>query len=332
MIYRNGVQFLFRRKNAELKVACIFDPFTFKCFEPECSLFQITPGNWKRELDDINPDFIFIESAWQGKDDLWGGKVITLYAEIGDIAKYCAERFIPLVFWNKEDPYGYETFLNMARIADIVLTTATECVEKYKSELKHENVYFMHFAAQPGIHNPIEEYEREDKFCFAGAYYKQFPDRVKDFDILYNTLNNYKGVVIYDRFYNDKKRCFPLKYRQSVKGTLPYNEISKAYKGYNFGININTITNSDSMFARRVFELMASNTIVVGNYSKGLVKYFGDLTISSNDPNEIIERLNEICKTKDTFEEFRKRALERVMSRELYSHRLKFICDILFEE
>lgn len=332
MIYRNGVGFFFRRRNARLKVACIFDPFTYSCFEPECDMFQITPTNWEKELYDINPDFVFIESAWQGKDDLWGGKLITLYAEIGALAKYCAEKFIPLVFWNKEDPYGYETFLNTARIADVILTTASECVEKYKNDLKHENVYFMHFAAQPNIHNPVEEYEREDKFCFAGAYYRQFPERIKKFDLIYNTLNEYKGVDIYDRFYRDKKRCFPKRYQKNVKGVLLYNEISKAYKGYYFGININTITNSDSMFARRVFELMASNTIVVGNYSKGLVRYFGDLTISSDNPDEIIQRLNEICKTKETFDEFRKKALDRVMSSELYSHRLEFICRILFTE
>ena len=33
-------------------------------------------------------------------------------------------------------------------------------------------------------------------------------------------------------------------------------------------LNINTVTDSDTMFARRVFELMSSNTLVISNYSE----------------------------------------------------------------
>ena len=331
MIYSDGYNFVFQRRNKELKVACIFDEFTYECFKPECSLMQLTPENWLSEMKKFDPDLLFIESAWAGIDEKWGGKLITAYNEIGELVRYCAVKAVPIVFWNKEDPYGYDTFLDVARLADVVFTTAGECVEKYKIDLGHQNVYFMHFAAQPELFREHLNDDRKDKFCFAGAYYKQFPDRVKIFDAIYDTLDVYKGFDIYDRFYNDKIRAFPKKYQKSVKGTLKFNEIYKAYCGYRYNVNVNTITDSETMFARRVFELMSAKTIVVSNYSRGLVNYFGDLTICTDDPNEMIERLSEINRSEQSYYDFVERCYSRVMGKELYKHRLDTVTKVLFE-
>ena len=243
MIQRGNYSFKFERKHERLKVASILDQFSYEAFKYECDLFQITPENWQKELQSFDPDMLFIESAWCGKDDKWGGKLITAYREIGQIARYCATNAIPVVFWSKEDPFGYDAFLDVARLADAVFTTAGECVDKYKKDLGHDNVYFMHFAVQPKLFEN-HEIPRQDKFCFAGAYYKQFPDRNKAFDKIYNALSDYKGVVIYDRFYNDKSRRFPKKYQKDVIGTLDYNDIYKAYCGYKYNINMNSITDS----------------------------------------------------------------------------------------
>lgn len=332
MLVRDGQQYIYKRKNAHLKVAAIMDKFTFECFAPECEILQLTVDNFEKELHEFDPDFVFVESAWGDINLSWNGKVIRVADEMGKLALFCAERDLPIVFWNKEDPPSYDTFLPTASIADLVLTTASECIPKYKTAVGHENVYMMHFAAQPKFHNPVEEYERCDAFCFAGAYYRQFPDRNKIFDEIYFKLREFKPFHIYDRFYGLKGRDYPKKYAVDVKGNLPYEKISLAYKGYRYGINMNTVTDSDSMFARRVFELMASNTIVVGNYSRGLQNYFGELTISSDNPNEIIERIREIESTVDGYEIFREKALNRILNHELYSHRLEFISNILFTD
>ena len=107
MIERGIYNFRFDRKHERLKVASILDKFSYEAFKYECDLFQITPDNWQQEIENFNPDMLFIESAWGGKDDKWGGKLITAYREIGDLARYCAKKAIPIVFWSKEDPFGY---------------------------------------------------------------------------------------------------------------------------------------------------------------------------------------------------------------------------------
>ncbi|MFP3534763.1 hypothetical protein SB763_36030, partial [Burkholderia sp. SIMBA_042] len=66
----------------QLKVAAIMDEFTFGSYDPECNLLQLTPAHWQTELNAFNPDMLFIESAWRGKDDLWGSKVGHLSQEV----------------------------------------------------------------------------------------------------------------------------------------------------------------------------------------------------------------------------------------------------------
>ena len=58
-------------KKMNLKMAVIMDEFTYCCYEPECDMMQITPDNFKEEIDSFAPDLLFIESVWRGKDNLW---------------------------------------------------------------------------------------------------------------------------------------------------------------------------------------------------------------------------------------------------------------------
>ena len=154
---------------------------------------------------------------------------------------------------------------------------------------------------------------------------------MKSFDEIYGALKQYRGVDIYDRFYDDKKRRFPKKYRQDVLGTLKYSDIYKAYNGYRYNININTIVDSDTMFARRVFELLYAKTIVVSNYSRGLINYFGDTVISTDDTKEMIQKLEYINASEKNYFDFIEKGYNRITQKELYIHRIEQIKKVLYE-
>ncbi len=310
-----------------LRVAAVMDKFTFNSFSPECVLFGLTPQNWKKELEAFKPDIVFIESAWRGKLDLWGAKVGHMSQELVDIAAWCHEHKIPSLFWNKEDPVHFETFLNSARLFDYIFTTDIDCVARYKTALQHDNVYFLPFAAQPKSNNPIEKYKRKDAFCFAGAYYKKYPERTKDLGNFVLSLPEFKPLEIYDRNYGktDSQYKFPQEYQPFIVGTLPFEEIDKAYKGYNYAINLNSIKQSQSMFARRVFELLASNTVTVSNFSKGLRNIFGDLVFTSDSGFKITKDLERLSQSPAEMKKFRLLALRKVMSEHTYQDRLAYI-------
>ena len=107
-------------------------------------------------------------------------------------------------------------------------------------------------------------------------------------------------------------------------------KIDIAYKGYLFGINMNSVQESQTMFARRVFELMASNTVVVSNASRGLENYFGDLTIYTDNPKEMAEKIEKRCDNRDNMDKFRLAALRKVLRQHLYEDRLDFIVSKVF--
>lgn len=311
----------------QLKVACIMDEFTFGSYQPECMLQQLTPEHWKLELEGFQPELLFIESAWRGKDDLWGSKVGHTSQELQNIVAWCRTNNVPTIFWNKEDPVHFETFLTTARLFDYVFTTDIDCIHRYKAALAHERVYLLPFACQPVTSNPIETYERKNAFSFAGAYYVRYLDRTRDLGNFVHTLPNFRPLEIYDRNFgkNDPNYQFPEEYQPFIVGTLPFNQIDKAYKGYRYAINLNSIKQSQTMFARRIFELLASNTITVSNFSRGVRLLFGDLVIATDNGNEMVQKLGKIASNETQERKLRLAALRKVMKEHTYERRLAYI-------
>ncbi len=291
------------------------DTFSYEVFKPEAELFQLTPQNWKQEIETMQPDMLFVESAWRGKDDLWTGKVKQCANEITGLVGYCKMRKIPTVFWNKEDPHHFDDFIGSAKLFDFVFTTDIECIPLYKKHLDHDSIFLLPFACQPKIHNPIEKYERKNAFVFAGAYYNHFPERNIQFANMINALASEGEVDIYDRNYSIKGTLlkFPKEYHQFIRGGLDYDEIDKAHKGYKYATNLNSITESPTMFSRRVFELMASNTIVLSNYTIGTQVLLGDLVISTDDTEELKEKVRQMEQEPLFEKKIRLAALRKVM-------------------
>lgn len=316
----------------ELKIACVMDRFTLDSYQPECCLLEVTPENWESEITSFKPDLLFIESAWQGKNGLWYKKIANGSKEFFEMASFCQESDIPIIFWNKEDPIYTDVFMPIARMADVVFTTDIDCISKYKQILHHDQVYHLHFAAQPLLHNPIEKYTRKNKFCFAGAYYHRYPKRAEVFDKFSKVFLEREGLDIYDRNYQNAlpEHAFPEFYNPYILGKLDPNEIDIAYKGYYYGINMNSVSQSQSMFARRVFEMLASNTITVGNYSRGVKNYFGDLTICTDDDQELLRLLTKFCSDETDLRKYRLSGLRKVLSEHLYEDRLDYIVQKVF--
>lgn len=321
-----------RKSLKELRVACIMDTFSYDSYKEECNLMQITPDNWKEEMNRFKPDMLFVESAWQGKDNLWHKKIANISKEYFAVTSYCQDKGIPVVFWNKEDPVWTDTFMPAAKCADIVFTTDIDCIPKYKEYLNNDKVYLLHFAAQPKIHNPIEKYERKDKFCFAGAYYHRYPKRAKVFDEFSKVFIDLKGFDIYDRNYQNSRpeHAFPEIYNPYILGRLEPKEIDVAYKGYYYGINMNSVQQSQTMCARRVFEMLASNTVTIGNFSRGVKNIFGDLTICTDDVKTLTQELSVLGEEENTYRKYRLLGLRKVLSEHLYEDRLAYVVRKVF--
>jgi len=283
---------------------CIMDVFTKSCFSPEFNMVSPTPENWKENLEQFSFDALFVESAWHGNDDAWQYRIGT-YQErfmepIRSLIGNCREQGIPTIFWNKEDPVHYDKFLDTAKRFDYIFTTDADCIPGYKEQAGHGHVYALPFAAQPELHNPILEQERDGQVCFAGTYHaKRYADRRDDMDVILKPALDF-GLDIYDRMHGaDPKYAenyrFPDIYQPSIRGKLDYDDMVRAYRRYKVFLNVNSVRNSPTMFARRVFELLACGTPVISTYSKGIIEILGEDTVfiteAEKDTRDYLEKL-----------------------------------------
>lgn len=294
----------------DISIAMIADDFTYNSFLDEFDCHRLTPANWHQIMETKHPRMFFCESAWQGgppAEHPWQGKV---YASVRwpqenrtvllDILEYCKVNSIPTVFWNKEDPVHFSDrindFIRTAALFDYVFTTAEECISSYKRDVGVKNVDVLPFAVQPKLFNPISNLVPADTASFAGTWYNRYPDRCKSAgEIMDLVLSEGKGLDIYDRMYssNSPNYVYPERFVEFTKPAITYQQTAEAYRSSKFGITLNTVTDSKTMFARRVFELAASGSVVLSNYSAGVDNFFGNAVIFADRDPEKFQQLDE---------------------------------------
>lgn len=321
----------------ELKVAAILDEFTTECFQPEVNLKSITPANWHSVLEADKPDLLFVESCWFGNSNTWSGLIFGYSSngtnkmdELVNLIQYCKSEGIPTVFWAKEDPVHFSRFAPTAKLFDYVFTTDENMIPKYQ-ELYGIEAQALSFFCQPRVHNPIQSIVRNCKAAFAGSYYADKQERCENFHTIMDALES-AGIEtdIYDRCFDRglAHLTFPQRYAGKVIGNLKPEDMWKAYKGYRYTANLNTVKHSPTMFARRVYESLASGTPVISNYSEGVRTQFGGIVCASDCANDILEYLDKLS-DENTYQAISRLGVREVLGRHTLADRLGTVCQRL---
>ena len=260
-------------------MAAILDTFTEYALRHEVNLVLMSPIHWRAQMEKRRPVCLFVESAWRGNNGGWRNLIVGYEGDddnpLRELLEYCRSNGIPTVFWNKEDPPHFDNFIGAAKEFDYVFTSDADCIPRYKEVLGHDRVYVLPFAAAPRIHNPSREKGWPNyPVCFAGSWVsRRYPERAEALQFLLDPALP-KGLHIFDRNltrpeYGPDYR-FPDQYKEAIKGTLTYEEMLTAYRCYDVMLNVNTIADSPTMFARRVFESLACGTPVISSESAGM--------------------------------------------------------------
>lgn len=276
-----------RAPRRTLRVGIIADDFTRLSLSYEWHQLVLKPNSWRKQLETNPIDLLFIESAWHGNNDAWQyhltGASAPLPAVI-ELVEHCRRDAIPTVFWNKEDPAHFEDFIDTAKLCDWVFTTDVNRIDDYRERLGHDRVGLMAFGVQdllcnptfagPGTHNR--------GIAFAGTYFAhKFADRREQmtmlFDAALQVADEQHSFDIYSRFMgNDDRYQFPEPYAAHVVGSLSYQQMLAAYRSYKVFLNVNSVTDSPTMCARRVLEITACGTAVVTSPTPAISWYLGD--------------------------------------------------------
>lgn len=319
----------------KLKVAVILDDFSARAWSPEWNCTFITPENWKSSLADIKFDFLFVESAWAGNNKTWQyhltGPTAPRPAFVAMVEGF-KKRGVPAVFWNKEDPPHFEDFLDSARLFDFIFTSDERKIPEYKAALGHDRISSLSFAAQPAFHNPIRPVSQNRRdVAFAGMYFaEKFPERREQMEIVLGGAIDIaeklpNGLDIFSRQHGgDEKYQFPEPYAAKVVGSLDYDRMLSAYKYYNVFLNVNSVVDSPSMCARRIFEITAAGTPVVSAPSASIRNFFTSSEVIEVETREQASNaIRSLVRSPELRDRMAHLGQRRIWSEHTYAHRAR---------
>jgi hypothetical protein len=321
---------------SRLRVAAVLDKFSSACLGPECDLLSFGPGDFRAALDENPPDLLLVESAWNGNGGAWRRRLDShlgnLGGELDELVGWCAGRGVPTVFWAKEDPVSFERFIRGAGLFGYVFTSDADCVPRYRDRLGHDRVFALPFAAQQAIHHPVSGEARTHPVCFAGSYWgDRYRQRQVAMENLLKPAMEF-GLHIFDRNYGQRglramRWRFPRALRPAVQGRLEYDQMADAYRRYRVFLNVNSVTDSPTMFPRRIFELLACGTPVISSYARGIEEVLGgDAVLFSSSQKETRDHLERLLGDDAYWARRSLLGIRRVMSAHTYTDRLAEIC------
>lgn len=313
------------------QIATITDTFTAGCLDPEARLIRVGKKTWKEEIADKDLYAFFAESAWRGNDEAWSfamSKPEKWGQELHALIASCKERGIPTVFWNKEDPVNFDTFKEVAGWFDHIFTTDASCVPAYRALTGDDRAYSMMFAAQSTLHNPISVTKRKARVAFTGSWRgDKYPRRAEWLDMLLTPALERDVLDIYDRFAGETENTdliFPDKFQHALRGGLEYNDlVEQVYKTYQIFVNVNSVEGSETMLARRAFEIIGCGAPLISSRSDAIEKVFGDLVLmpsSQQETGDMIDRLLGDQMYRDTLST---QGVRHVHGQHTYRHRLE---------
>ncbi len=294
---------------AHLKVATVTDTFTTLCLAEECRVRCLSPHNFREILSSWKPDLLFVESVFHGVHGEWRYLVgkhpwyFNLQGQrtIASLVHCALDLGIPALFWNKDDGAFFDFFLDVARLFPHVFTTDNTCVAKYKKALPHTaTVDVLPMPYQPAFHNFTGFHFASNEACFVGSYYKRILNARKVFlDSLFATCHRAGLVVnVYDRNSNRLSHfldfSFPKEAHLVLHKSVPHTRTGDIYKRYAVSLNVNSVTGSETMYSRRLLEILACGGILVTNTSPVIEREFRDFCHVVTQPEEslaLFERL-----------------------------------------
>lgn len=282
------------RPLASIKVGIVADEFTTVTL---ASCIQVVPIPRENPGAAITADLdaIFIESAWEGNGGEWhrgiGYYDDEQFASLRKLVWHASQKGVPTIFWNKEDPVHVKRFLRAAVRCDHVFTTDAGLLSRYlaSGSAKVRTASALPFYADLSLHNPVQTSEAlgASDVMYAGTYYgARYAERSRALATLLRSASEVgAGLTIYDRQFDDPDSPyrFPTEFRRHVRGALPYREVLDAYRSHLANVNVNSVTDSPTMFSRRVVEVAASGGVVLSGPGRGVTETFGDAIPASGE-------------------------------------------------
>ncbi len=269
------------------KIGIVCDPVLYDSLVSAADFVYMPPSGWREHVQDV--DMLLVVSTWCGlHDNEWFGLGVQGRPIRDELLAMIAEfrrRGIPVVFYSKEDPPNYQVFLDFAKACDFIFTTAAEVVPDYRRDCGHDRVEVLRFCIDPALANPVGclDAPRRPGTLFTGSWLIKYPLRCRDLgELLAGADAAGRGLTIVDRnsAAAGNPGCrFPRRYRKCIRPAMPHADLPEFHKSFDWSLNVNTVTGSETMFAVRCYELLACGCPLISNFSLGMLHELPEIAI-----------------------------------------------------
>lgn len=315
--FENALQFIYHLnipKQHEIKILTLCDQYTYQSFKYECDLIQINSKNYINQFELEEPDLFLATSLAY---NTYTNQDINKLKKILD---YCNENGIISIFWDNNNITNVN-FEETSLEFDYIFTNCEKNIAQYRE--KYENVFYLPYAAQPKLFNPISKNERQENTVnYFGSWEGNNLNKCELITKYFKKILSEKyNLEIYD-LNNVKKESqdsFPSIYDDYINTIKKYSEIPKLYKTSEIGF---AFQENRDIINHEIFELILSNTVIFSNFSKPLYDLFKDNIYYLDYEN--FEKINE-----KSFEKIKNENIEEVFEKHTYETRFKQILDAI---
>ncbi len=326
-----------------MRIALIADKLTNDALSVETEVRLLTPLNYRLYLKFWKPDFLFVESAWQGHKNRWKFKIASYKdypkrnnRQLQKVVTYAKNLGIPTLFWNKEDSIHFERFIESAKLFDHIFTVDENCIPRYKEIVEeHVTVNPLMFAVQHKFHSFTGFDFKQNRANFVGSYSHHMHDKRRMWqDMMFTSASKTGlGLDVYDRNSNRKSKDYryPGLENMEVLNAVAYEKTAQIYKDYTLSLNVNTIEDSSTMFSRRLVEILACGGVAVTNPTKAVKKLFKEYCHVVSTKEEMDELFYRVHKygLSDQDKEMARAGAEYVAKNHTWTHRLQEIREVI---
>lgn len=334
-----------RGEFAGLKVALIADHLTETCLTFECRVRNVTPKNFRDVLRAWRPDLLLVESAFHGWCGTWRYELARQPfwlrcikpTAIFRVLDYARSLSVPTVFWNKDDGAYFDHFIDIAKGFDHVFTTDENCVPRYRAAVPPSTtVQTLMIPFQPAFHY-FDGFDFSTRTaCFTGSYYRKILNaRRLCLDMLFQAAREAGARIdVFDRNHDRFSRYIEFRFPESeavrVHPRVPHWETGRLYKAHALSINVNSVTDSETMCSRRLLEILACGGIALTNPGKCVSRYFAPYCRVVATPEEAREAFARLRTGPDRDDlERAAEGARYVHSAHTWAHRLTDICAVV---
>lgn len=272
--------------------------------------------------------FFLIESAWQN----FYQEGHSIKHQFPRLIKALKGRKIPVVFWNKEDPMHYERFSPFAMQCDLIYTSDIDCIPRYMASGYAGKIKCLPFPVQPKIHRPYFRKELAKKVFFAGRYTDQHEGRRRRYETFLKPAIQTGLVDIFARTtkFVDAS-SWPAEMQSSIVGSLEYEDLIKEYTKYSIGLSISSVSDSLTMFPRRVVEMTMGNILVISDQNEAISRLFPEIPQAA-DGNSVVQLIHYFLNHAKERQEVIKKTQRRILKNHTYRRAVQDICRELKKE